>query len=85
MQYCLAVFKSRNETLFLANLLLNKGYNVGVVNTPREVGQACGISVKFNENLLQTVRQVLQSKPFRSFYGFVQVSHQGGRVSIIKL
>lgn len=80
-----AVFKSRNETLYLANLLMSKGYRVFVVNTPKEVGQACGISVQFAENLLDIVKGLISSKPFRSFYGIFKLIKNAGRTSIIGL
>ncbi|MBQ8443931.1 MAG: DUF3343 domain-containing protein [Clostridia bacterium] len=85
MQYAIVVFRSRNETIYLANMLLNRGYRVAVINTPREVGQACGVSVQFNENLLQVIKQAISSKPFRSFYGIFRIIRQNGRTSVIKL
>ncbi|MBQ8908962.1 MAG: DUF3343 domain-containing protein [Clostridia bacterium] len=85
MQYIIAVFKSRNETLYLANMLLHSGYRVAVINTPREVGHACGISVQFDAGLLQVVRQTISSKPFRSFYGIFKIVRQNGRMSVVKI
>ena len=85
MQYVIAVFRSRNETLYLANLLMSKGYKVDIISTPREVGQACGISVKFSHTLLTIARGIIASKPFRSFYGFYKIAQNGGRTSIIRL
>ena len=73
MQYVIAVFRSRNETLYLANMFKTRGVIVGVINTPKEAGQACGISVRFDEKFLPMARQFLTSKPFRSFYGFFRV------------
>ena len=82
MQYAIAVFRSRNETLYLANMLINKGYNVAVVNTPREISSSCSISVRFGENILEVVRELLRLKPFRSFVGIFKVVVCGGRMSI---
>ena len=51
MRFCLAVFRSRNETLYLANMLSMAGYRVSVINTPKDAGLTCGISVRFDESL----------------------------------
>lgn len=79
--YCLAVFSSRNETLYLAKMLISNGYRAGVVNTPKEAGLACGISVKFEERNLPNVKMFIASKPFRSFAGFYRVNNYSGRNS----
>ena len=79
MRFCLAVFRSRNETLYLANSLIKLGYRVNVINTPSDAGLSCGICVKFDEYLLGIVKQYVQSKPFRSFSGFYRVTANRGR------
>lgn len=82
---CLAVFSSRNETLYLAKMLLSNGYKSGVVNTPKEVGLTCGISVKFEEQNLPNVKIFILSKPFRSFLGIYRIVINGNRYSYEKL
>ena len=77
--YCLAVFSSRNETLYLAKMLLANGYRAGIINTPKEAGLACGISVKFEERNLPNVKMFLASKPFRSYFGIYRVDIKGNR------
>lgn len=84
MQYIIAVFKSRNETLYFANMLKSNGFFVSIVNTPKEAGQTCGISVKFEERLLAIAKEFLSSKPFRSFYGFFKVKEMGVNRRIIE-
>lgn len=79
MSYILAIFSSRNETLYFANMFRQSGYFAGIINTPKEAGQACGISVKFAENSLVFARKFLAEKPFRSFVGFFRVYLMGGR------
>lgn len=73
MRYVIAVFRSRNETLFFANLLRQNGLYSFVINTPKEAGQACGISVKFDEKTFSFAKKLLQSKPFRAFQGFYRI------------
>ena len=85
MQFVIIVFSSRNETLYMANMFRSNGVMVQIVNTPKEAGQACGISVKINESLLPIARNFLRSKPFRSFYGFFRVSQKNGCQSIERI
>lgn len=79
MYYILAVFKSRSETLYFANLLKGRGLLVGVVNTPRQAGQTCGISVKLMPNNLSQARQILSEQNFKSFVGFYSIILRNGR------
>ena len=83
--FCLAVFSSRNETLYLAKILLANGYRAGVVNTPKDAGLACGISVKFEERNLPSIKMLISSKPFRSFVGLYRVKDCGNRNSYEKI
>ena len=85
MQYCLAVFKSRNETLYLAKMIMTNGYHAGIINTPREIGVACGISVQFSENIVAIVRGYIKSKPFRSFVGVFRVEKINGRFFVERI
>lgn len=78
MYYILAVFKTRNETIFFANLLKTNGVAVSVINTPRGAGIACGICVKFLPSDISRARQLLNSKSFQGFVGFYSVSVQNG-------
>ncbi len=85
MTFCIAVFRSRNETLYLANMLKNLGVPAGIINTPKEAGQACGISVRFEEQSIYRVKQCLSSKPFRAFAGFFRITQISGRIKVERL
>lgn len=85
MVYAIAVFRSRNETLYLANMLKSTGHRVMVINTPKEAGQACGISVRFDERILSLVKNCLKSKPFRAFAGFFRVTQIQNRLKVEKI
>ncbi|MBO5022107.1 MAG: DUF3343 domain-containing protein [Clostridia bacterium] len=85
MTFCIAVFRSRNETLYLANMLKSLGVQTGIINTPKEAGQACGISVRFDERLLFKVKQCLSSKPFRAFAGFYRITQTSGRIKVERI
>ena len=81
----IAVFKSRNETLYLANCLSRMGVKVYVGNTPRDIGVTCGICVQFGENNLSHVKGIIASKPFRSFVGIFKVAREGTKSSFVKI
>ena len=83
--YVIAVFRSRNETLYLTNMLKSTGYRVMIINTPKEAGQACGISVRFEEGILPIVKKCLQSKPFRAFAGFYRISQFQNRLKLERI
>ena len=85
MVYLIAVFRSRNETLYLANMLNATGNRVTVINTPKEAGQACGISVRFDEKCLPIAKRCLASKPFRAFVGFFRITTVQNRLKLEKI
>lgn len=85
MRYCLSVFKSRNETLYFANMLMKNGYRANIINTPKQLGLPCGISVQFAENLLGIARSLLMTKNFSSFVGFYSVIASNEKMIINKI
>ena len=68
--YCLAVFSSRNETLYLAKMLAENGFRIAIVNTPKEAGLACGISVKFSSEFSNIAKIIISRRSFATFAGF---------------
>ena len=73
MACIIAVFGSRNETLYFANMLGSLGHKITIVNTPKDAGQACGISVRFDAGAFMIAKKCLAGRPFRSFVGFFQI------------
>ncbi len=85
MLYILAVFKSRSETLYFANMLKNNGIAVSIINTPRAVSDACGISVKLSPKYLEQAKRYLSIRRFQSFVGFYSVALRNGFQDVRKL
>lgn len=85
MQFVIAVFSSRNETLYLANMFKSNGFYADIINTPKEAGSACGISVRFDANLLPVAQNFIRAKPFRSFYGFYRITVRGNYRKVEKI
>ncbi len=83
--YLIAVFSSRNETLYFANMLRENKIFMSIINTPKEAGQACGISVKFYQQYFELAKQFLLNKPFRSFVGFFKINYINGREICVKI
>ncbi|MBE7073755.1 MAG: DUF3343 domain-containing protein [Clostridiales bacterium] len=85
MRYIIVAFKSRNETLYFANLFMKNGYRISIVNTPSEIGHSCGISVQINQGLLSKAKDFLAIKPFKTFYGIFSIERRSGKSIVIKL
>lgn len=69
----LAVFRSRTETLNFASLLKSYGVFCSIVNTPRTINVACGISIKLNNLDINTAKEILLRRNFNTFAGFYNV------------
>ena len=74
MQYTLAVFRARNETITFATLLRSYKINAQIVNTPRKISVSCGISVKFSSSAQDMAQQLLQRRKFETFVGFFKTN-----------
>ena len=77
MEYALAVFRARNETITFANLLKSYGVSVMVVSTPRQINVSCGISVRFSTGKIADAKNLLSRRRFDSFGGFYHVKQVG--------
>lgn len=78
MNYVVAVFMSRTETLSFANFLRRQGFQVVIVQTPKEAGRTCGISVKFRYEDFGKIKPLLSTLRFMSFQGFFLEQNVGG-------
>lgn len=72
MQYYIAVFRARSETITFAGLL--RSYcPAQVINTPRKVNVSCGISVRFSVKDIQSAKEILSRRKFDTFVGFFKI------------
>ncbi len=72
MQYYIAVFRARSETITFAGLL--RSYcPAQVINTPRTINVSCGISVKFSASNIQFAKEILSRRRFDTFVGLFQI------------
>ncbi len=73
MEYLIAVFKSRNQTLKFAERLKRMNVRCDVINTPRQASLGCGLSVKFDPCAMPIVRRLINTEYFYSFGGLFKV------------
>ncbi len=73
MEYLIAVFKSRNQTIKVSERLKKMGVYCEVINTPRQASLGCGLSVKFYPSALPAVRRLINNDCFYSFGGVFKV------------
>lgn len=74
MEYVIAVFSVRTETLMFNQYLHRLGINSTVMNTPKQAHTSCGICVKFPFIMFGTVKRA-SLNGYRSFVGFYKIAN----------
>lgn len=85
MEYALAVFRARTETVTFSNLLKSYGVSVMIISTPRQINVSCGISVRFNRSSLEQARSIISRRRFNTFAGFYYVQQVGSNLRVTPL
>ena len=73
MDYLVVAHRSRAHTLRLFEILSSYGIYCKIVNTPKEAGVGCGLSVRVDTASLNTVRRIVLSVSMPSFAGIFLV------------
>ncbi len=79
MEYVVVAFRSRAHTVKFYEILSNNGISAQIVNTPKEAGVGCGLSVKISKERLGLVKGVAYRVNLSSLAGFFIVSMIGGK------
>lgn len=79
MEFIIVAFRSRAHTIKFFNLLSAHGVAMEIVNTPKEAGVGCGLSVKIRKESFEFVKRTVFSLSLSSFAGFFMVKEIGGR------
>lgn len=79
MEYVIVAFRSRAYTIKFSKFLQSHGIRCAVVNTPKEAGVGCGLSVQIEKNNFFVVKKAVFSSNMESFAGFFLVTVYGGR------
>ncbi len=81
MEYVVISFRSRAHTVRFADFLREHNIGAEIVNTPKEAGVGCGLSVKISKMYLPAVKKALSLVRLDSFAGiFLVVLVSGKRV-----
>ena len=79
MNYVIAVFSSRSETLSFANFLRRQSIPNAIVSTPKEAGRSCGLSVKFSYEYFAEVKKTKEETKIKvsllrsALYGYISL------------
>ena len=79
MDYIIVAFRSRSHTIKFANLLRERLVAMEIVNTPKEAGVGCGLSVKVKIASFEVVKRLVLMSALPSFAGFFAVKESGGK------
>lgn len=79
MEYLVVAFRSRAHTVKFYEFLRRNGIYSEIVNTPKEAGVGCGLSVKISKNMFDTVKNAVRISALNTFAGFFLVSFVGDK------
>lgn len=82
MEYILAVFSVRTDTIQFNRLLTKNRVYSTVVETPKAASSSCGISVKFAVKDLPVAKRLLPASGTKSFVRFYLVTGFYGNVRL---
>ena len=78
MEYVVVAFRSRAQTVKFHEILSRNNILSEIINTPKEAGVGCGLSVKISKNAFSLVKQVVRMANLNSFAGFFLVKVVAG-------
>ena len=81
----IAAFRSRQQVMRFENALRTSGIFARIVTTPREVAMGCGLSVRFELNDLDKVKNVLERENPGNLIGLYRVDYENNHpvISVI--
>ncbi len=79
MDYIIVAFRARAHTVRFHEYLRRNGIYSEIVNTPKEAGVGCGLSVKVSKDRLGMIKNVAYRSGLDSLAGFFIVKFSGGK------
>ncbi|MDE6585122.1 MAG: DUF3343 domain-containing protein [Clostridia bacterium] len=79
MTEILAVFRSRSQAADCNSRLRMNSINCALINTPKEVGVGCGLSVKIPQYQLMRAKGIIMRGKYSAFYGFYTMKSPYGK------
>lgn len=82
MDKIIIAFRSRSDTLGFADYVKKRGGFVKIVNTPKEAGVGCGLSVETSARFLTAIKTAVRDYRAKSFAGIFAVNTKMGKTVI---
>ncbi len=82
MEYIVVAFRSRAHTVKFHSFLEQNGIRSEIINTPKEAGVGCGLSVKILPALLSVAKRGVRIMNLPSFAGFFKVKNTYGKILV---
>ena len=79
MEYVIISFRSRAHTVGFSEFLRRNGVYCQIINTPKEAGVGCGLSVRLSVKDLNLARRAVKITGYQSFAGIFLVKTVGLR------
>ena len=77
MNNILVVFANRNHTMQFASYMRKLAINSKIINTPRDITKACGISIVIDKKNIDMVKTILNRFQFSSLVGVYEIVDNG--------
>lgn len=82
MEYLVTAFRSRTDTVRFYEFLRRNGVNSQIINTPKQAGVGCGLSVKSGIGTLDSIKKAVRITSLSSFAGIFLVKKAYGSVIV---
>jgi len=82
MEYLVTAFRSRTDTVRFYEFLRRNGINSQIINTPKQAGVGCGLSVKTATGALESIKKAIRFTALSSFAGIFLVKKAYGNVIV---
>ena len=82
MTEILAVFRSRSQAIDCMTKMRALNVPAQLINTPKEAGVGCGLSLKFPQSAANRAKAVIARVGYSSFYGYMRLDFRGGKMFI---
>ena len=79
MEYVIISFRSRSDSVRFSNFLKANGVYSEIVNTPKQAGVGCGLSVKVSNSVLPFIKRAVSVFGESTFIGVFSVSIRAGK------
>ena len=85
MEHVIIAFRSRAHTIEFANFLKRNGVAMEIVNTPKEAGVGCGLSVKVKKQSYNFCKSAVLKLALSSFAGFFLLTSFGKEQAVRRI